>query len=99
MRINLAETSIALNHDGQKGVVTKSVERDLVLVKKKSAKRGSSTLVAIVCDDSSVQPLLPQTIIGNQNILRGAELKKMEPMLPENIIVVRSKSSWITQNC
>jgi hypothetical protein len=34
LRINLDETSIVLNHDGQKGVVTKSLERDIVLVKK-----------------------------------------------------------------
>jgi hypothetical protein len=52
--------------------------------------------VAIVCDDPSVQPLLPQIIIGNEHILRVADLKKLEPMLPQNIIVVRAKSSWIT---
>ena len=34
LRINLDETSIALNHDGRKGVVSKSVEKDVVLVNK-----------------------------------------------------------------
>ena len=53
-------------------------------------------MVAIVCDDFSVQPLLPQIIVRNQHILRVADLKKLEPMLPGNIIVVRAKSSWIT---
>ena len=67
-----------------------------MLVKRKSRKRGSLTLVAMVCDDSSLQPVLPQFIIGNQNILRVADLKELDPMLPENIIVVRAKSSWIT---
>ena len=53
-------------------------------------------MVAMVCDDSSLQPVLPQVIVGNHNILRVAYLKELEPMLPENIIVVRAKSSWIT---
>ena len=49
-----------------------------------------------MCDDSSLQPVLPQVIVGNHNILQVAYLKELEPMLPENIIVVRAKSSWIT---
>ena len=53
-------------------------------------------MVAMVCGDSSLQPVFPQVIVGNRNILRVAYLKKLEPMLPENIIVVRAKSSWIT---
>ena len=53
-------------------------------------------MVAMVCDDSSLQLVLPQFIIGNQNILRVGDLKELDPMLPENIIVVRAKSSWIT---
>jgi len=39
LQINLDETSIVLNHNGQKGVVTKSLERDIVLVKKISEAR------------------------------------------------------------
>ena len=50
----------------------------------------------MVCDDSSLQPVLPQVIVGNHNIVRAAYLQELEPMLPENIIVVRAKSSWIT---
>ena len=94
--MNLDETTIPLNHDGQKGVVSKSLDKDIVLVQKKSLKRGSFTLVTIVCDDPLVQPLLPQMIIGNQYILRLTDLKRLEAMLPKNIIVVRAKSSWIT---
>jgi len=30
------ETSIVLNHDGQKGVVSKGLAKDVVLIKKKS---------------------------------------------------------------
>ena len=96
MRVNMDETSIVLNNDGQKGVVSKGLAKDVVLIKKKSRKRGSLTLVALVCDDTSVQPLLPQLIIGNEHVLRVLDLKELEPILPQNVVLVRAKSSWIT---
>ena len=96
LRINMDETSIVLNNDGQKGVVSKGLAKDVALIKKKSRKRGSLTLVALVCDDTSVQPLLPQLIIGNENVLRVLDLKELEPILPQNVVLVRAKSSWIT---
>ena len=34
LRINLDETSIVLNHDGQKGVVSRGLAKDVVLIKK-----------------------------------------------------------------
>ena len=38
LRINMDETSIVLNHDGQKGVVSKGLAKDVVLINKKSKK-------------------------------------------------------------
>ena len=38
--LNLDETSIVLNHDGQKGVVTSSADNRVVLVNKKSKQMG-----------------------------------------------------------
>ena len=96
LRLNLDETSIVLNHDEDKGVISKSSKDKVVLVKKKSRQRGSLTHVAIVCDDSQVQPLLPQFIIGNEHVLRVQDLKELEPALPKNVILIRAKSSWIT---
>ena len=96
LRLNVDETSIVLNHDDEKGVVNKSSKGKLVMVKKKSKKRGSLTHVALVCDDSAVQPLLPQFIIGNEHVLRVTDLKALETALAQNIIVIRAKSSWVT---
>ena len=96
LRINMDETSIVLNRDGQKGVVSKGLAKDVVLINKKSKKQGSLTLVALVCDDNSVQPLLPQLIIGNEHVLRVLDLKKLEPTLPQNVMLVRAKSNWVT---
>ena len=66
------------------------------MVKKKSKKRGSLTHVALVCDDTTLQPLLPQFIIGNEHLLRVCDLEAVDGCLANNIILVRAKSSWIT---
>ena len=96
LRLNLDETSIVLNHDDQKGVVTPQRDNLPVLVPKKSAKRGSLTHVVLICDDTAVQPLLPQFIIGNEHILRVTDLETLKPETAANIYIVRAKSSWIT---
>ena len=87
---------MVLNHDDQKGVVTPRADQLPVLVPKKSPKRGSLTHVVLVCDDTAVQPLLPQMIIGNEHILRVQDLHILERESATNIYVVRAKSSWIT---
>ncbi len=96
LRLNLDETSIVLNHDDQKGVVTPQRDNLPVLVPKKSAKRGSLTHVVLICDDTAVQPLLPQMIIGNEHILRVTDMQTLETETAANIYIVRAKSSWIT---
>ena len=96
LRLNVDETSIVLNHDDEKGVINKNAQGKVILISKKSKKRGSLTHVALVCDDNTVQPLLPQFIIGNEHILRVTDLKEIESSLAHNIIVIRAKSSWVT---
>ena len=96
LRLNLDETSIVLSHDGQKGVVTRTNHKDVVFVPKTSAKRGSLTYAALVCDDQQVQPILPQMIIGNEHVLRVRDMKELEAQVPHNVFLVRAKSSWIT---
>ena len=96
LRINLDETSIVLNHDGQKGVVCKTTKKGVTLLEKISKKSGTLTHVAIICDDTTIQPILPQMIIGNQHLLRVSDMKELETELPKNVTLVRAKSSWIT---
>ena len=83
LRLNLDETSIVLNHDDQKGVVTPQTDKLPVLVPKKYPKRGSLTHVVLICDDTAVQPLLPQMIIGNEHILRVADMQILEILVGE----------------
>ena len=96
LRINLDETSMPLNYDSQKGVVTTAFQKEVVLVDKQSAKRGSLTHVVMICDDTAIQPLLPQMIIGGERLLRVQDLRALENEVPKNVLLVRAKSSWIT---
>ena len=96
LRRNLDETNISLNYDYQKGIVTSSTKRSMALVKKTSKARDSLTHAALICDDSSIQPVLPQLIIANHCLLRVKDLRQLAPHLPKNVILVRATSSWIT---
>ena len=95
LRLNLDETSIRLNYDGDKGVVSDGRHPGFVMVNKKSKGRGTISHAVLVCDDSSIQPKLPQLIIGNEHILRVQDLNSLKPHLPANIVLVRAESSWI----
>ena len=88
LRINLDETSMPLNYDSQKGVVTTAFQKDVVLVDKQSAKRGSLTHVVMICDDTAIQPLLPQMIIGGERLLRVQDLRALENEVPKNVLLV-----------
>ena len=95
LRVNLDETSLKLNYDGIKGVVMADCLKEVVLVPAKSAQRGALSHVMMVCDDSGVQPLLPQVILGNKHILRVQDLDVLKDELPSNVYVIRGTSSWI----
>jgi len=96
LRCNLDETSVCIGHHGQRGVITALRAQDVVLLKDKPPKRGSLTHVALICDDPAVQPLLPQFILGNEHVLKVGEMQEQAGRLPDNVYVVRAKSSWVT---
>ena len=87
---------MSLGHAGQRGIVLPSQQLGkTVLVKKKNPHRGALTHVALICDDPSLQPLLPQFIIGNEHILRRDDLCLAETFLLRNVYVLRQKTGWL----
>jgi len=76
LRCNLDETSVCINHHGQRGVITARKAQVVVLLKDKPPKRGSLTHVALNCDDTAVQSLLPQFILGNEHVLKVGEMQE-----------------------
>ena len=53
--------------------------------------------MATICDDTTVQPVLPQFILGNHHILKVHEMQAKADLVPNNVFVVRAKSSWVKQ--
>ena len=73
----------------QKGFITQQVTRQ--------QQRGTMSFLALLCDDPSIQPLLPQIIIGNEHILPETVRRALESPshLMKNVAVVRRKSAWV----
>ena len=61
-----------------------------------SKRRCGFTHVAMICDDTSLQPRLPQILIGNEAIFPVAKLESVRPSLPPNIRLWRRKTGWVT---
>ena len=79
VRINLDETCCRLCTEATKGAVAvgrnRSRKEALIGEHKASlsARRMAVTLVASVCDDTEIQALLPQVIVGNERVLAKGE--------------------------
>ena len=97
VRINLDETSVAHVPDTIRGLVVSRRHwgpygRRPVVRSKKT--RGAVTYVALICDSPSLQPKLPQFILGNERRLTRNTLAVAEDERPPNVRVWRDKSSW-----
>ena len=60
----------------------------------KNSERGSLTFVAIIGDNATSQPRLPQVLIGNEHI-RVQDLQEIQQDLPPNVYVIRRKTGWV----
>ena len=61
----------------------------------KAAKRTYFTHVALICDDASLQHLLPQVIIGNEYTLKAKSMAALQAKCPTNVFLMRRASSWV----
>lgn len=59
-----------------------------------SERRIYLTHVAIVCDDSSIQPLLPQVIFVGDKTLTREQWRTLSEQLPHNVYVKRLPKAW-----
>ena len=70
LRINLDETAVCLFQGGCKGTIFTGKKRQRGEAFQRVAKgnrRCYLTHVALICDRADIQPLLPQTLIGNEH--------------------------------
>lgn len=95
--INMDETSIPYAFGEQRGNIAKSSRRlGVAAVGKKSELRGAVTHVAFITHDTTVQPKLPQIIIGNTRRFTPDLLSVMADRKPNNVVLIRAKSAWNT---
>ena len=89
LRINLDETACRLHCDQKRGLavsrqraLSRAKKREIVQDVSRGKLRGCFTLIAMICDDASLQPLLPQILLGNEHIFQQRVLDGLRPSLP-----------------
>ena len=97
LRINLDETAICLFEGDVKGTVFASKRRPCegpAHGVSRGTRRTYMTHVALVCDRSDIQPLLPQTIIGNERTFLVRSMAALRAACPAHFRVIRQRSAW-----
>ena len=101
MRVSLDETCVCLIHTGAKGTVMRcwpgsSAQVEAIARASRHQLRSSFTHVAMICDDASVQPLLPQLLVANEATMSRADAAFLRTAVPGNVYLVRQKKAWMT---
>ena len=101
LRLSLDETSVSTVYTGQRGTVMRcwpgSRKRvDAFMQATRAQMRSAFTHVAIICDNTQVQPLLPQVLVIGERLLTTEEQSKVYARLPPNVFIVRQKKGWST---
>ena len=103
VRINLDETCCRLCTEATKGgvAVGRNRSRKEALIGEHkaslSARRSAVTLVASVCDDTEIQALLPQVILGNERVLSKGEAHRINAEPDARVYCLRLKSGWVNK--
>ena len=92
LRISVDETSLPLMPTARRGNVFQhsKVARKITL----AAKRTCFTHIACVCDDSEVQPLLPQFFVMNKRACNLRQWEELRASAPPHIVYIRQNSGW-----
>ena len=105
LRINLDETSCKLHCDQKRGLavcrqraLSRAKKIEIVQDVSRGKLRGCFTLIAMICDEASLQPLLPQILLGNEHIFQQRVLAEIQPSLASNIHLWRRPSAWATRH-
>lgn len=98
LRINLDETSICLFQGAGKGNVFVAKKRRVLQFVPRRKRRTCFTHVALICDSSELQILMPQFLIGNDRTFPARSMMRMRSACPPNIVLLRQKSAWNNAN-
>jgi hypothetical protein len=96
--INMDESSLCYSFNGSIGTVicSKHVPAHVLQATEDVSTadtRGHVSYVAMITDDTTIQPLLPQVLLGNEYRFTQKLLKEIGPEVPKNIVLRRLKSA------
>ena len=94
LRLNLDESSICLFQGAGKGNVFVARKRRVVQLVAKGKRRSCFTHIAVICDRSELQPLMPQYLVSNLKTFPGRKMVRLRNACPPNIVLVRQRSAW-----
>ena len=94
--LNMDETALIRHPTGLRGYVAKVSGPNCIAADKSSLadRRCYMTYLACVADDPSIQPKLPQVLLGNEHQLTLETMRSIADDLPRSIMVWRQKTSW-----
>ena len=102
LRVNMDETSVAAFHGHERGNVIRwqkrgrDAEPEPITWADRKRRRTAFTHAAFICDDTAIQPLLPQLLLANESCLTKRDLDTILEDCPPNVYVKRAKSGWMT---
>ena len=95
LRINYDETSICFFQGGARGNLFISKDARATQNISRKTRRSNLSYIAFVCDDSEIQPTLPQVILCNERTIPKRHIAAIRRGLQPNIRVVRARSAWV----
>ena len=95
LRLNCDETPICFfQGDGKGNVFLPPKHRARQNVKAGDCRKYC-THVAFICDDMSIQKVLPQVLIVNEHSMTNGELLALRRMCPPHVRILRRRSAWV----
>ena len=99
LHVNLDETHVCLRPTPRPGnavIASKRCKRKRAPTGNatKADQRSGFTHVALICDDTAVQPQLPQVLICGESLLPKRQHAALAESLPANVFLLRTKKGW-----
>ena len=94
LRLNLDETSICLYQGDLKGNIFISSKSKPSQHVPHARRRCNLTHIGVICDNSEIQPRLPQVVIGGEAALRAGDMPALRAACPANFFLLRQRTAW-----
>ena len=91
LRINMDETAVCLfQGHGRGNLFLSNTDRAAVQNVPRGKQRMFLTHVAFICDDSVIQKVLPQVVIGNERAIPQKKLATLKANCPRELLVAET---------